>query len=111
MINRILGREQEILVLPTGEHRWTLLGSPDVGHLMELAPIIQYQFAHVAADRIEVRLVAKRDVTAEEENNITAWVQKKLGYPFAVNFAYFDEMPLSKTGKFKDFVVEFNAGT
>jgi len=107
VINRILGRQQDILVLPTGEQRWTLLGSPDVRVFMEMAPITQYQFAHVAADRIDVRLVVRRDLTAEEEKNITEWVRKKLGYPFTINFAYFDEFPLSKTGKFKDFVVEF----
>ena len=111
VINRILGREQDILVLPTGEQRWTLLGSPDVRAFMEMAPITQYQFAHVASDRIEMRLATKRDLTAEEESNITEWVRKKLRYQFKINFAYFDELPLTKAGKFKDFVVEFNAGT
>lgn len=107
VINRILGREQDILVLPTGEQRWTLLGSPDVRDFMEMAPIMQYQFAHVAPDQIEVRLVTKRAITRGEEVAITKWVQKKLGYPFTVSFAYFEDMPLAKTGKFKDFVVEF----
>ena len=111
VINRILGREQDILVLPTGEQRWTLLGSPDVRAFMEMAPITQYQFAHVAADGIEVRLAAKRDLTADEEGKITEWVRKKLGYPFEIRFAYFDELPLTKAGKFKDFVVEFTAST
>jgi phenylacetate-CoA ligase len=108
VLNRIMGREQDILTLPTGEQRWTLLGSPDVRHFMQMAPINQYQFAHVAADRIEVRLVTERSVTAAEEEDIREWVQKKLGYPFTVSFAYFDHMPLSKTGKFKDFVIEFS---
>ena len=83
------------------------MGSPDVRDFMEMAPITQYQFAHVAADRIEVRLAVRRSLTTEEENNISEWVRKKLGYPFSITFAYFDEFPLSKTGKFKDFVVEF----
>jgi len=107
VLNRIMGREQDILVLPTSEERWTLLGSPDVRDFMEMAPIAQYQFAHVGPDRMEIRLVVKRTLTNEEEGNITKWVQKKLGYPFVVNFTYFDNMPLSRTGKFKDFVVEF----
>ena len=77
---------------------------------MALAPIVQYQFAHVAADRVEVRLVTERDVTAEEERNITAWVHDKMNYPFTTSFAYFHELPLTKSGKFKDFAVEFDAG-
>ncbi|MBT7506368.1 MAG: phenylacetate--CoA ligase family protein, partial [Rhodospirillales bacterium] len=39
VLNRIMGREQDILVLPTSEERWTLLGSPDVRDFMETAPI------------------------------------------------------------------------
>jgi len=111
VINRILGREQDILVLPTGEQRWTLLGSPDVRAFMEMAPIIQYQFAHVAPDRIEIRLATKRKLTADEEANISGWVQKKFGYPFNINFAYFNELPLTHAGKFKDFVAEIPAST
>ncbi len=110
VLNRILGRQQDILVLPTGEQRWTLLGSPDVRHFMEMAPITQYQLAHVATEKLDVRLVVKRALTAEEEGNITKWVQKKLGYPFEVRFVYFNKFPLEKSGKFKDFVVEFEAG-
>ena len=74
---------------------------------MEMAPITQYQFAHVAAERIEVRLATKRALTADEETDIAAWVCKKLGYPFNITFAYFDDLPLTAAGKFKDFVVEF----
>ena len=111
VLNRILGREQDILVLPTGEQRWTLLGSPDVRDFMKMAPITQYQFAHVATDRIEVRLATRRNLTVEEEANITEWVRKKLGYPFIISFACFDELPLTKAGKFKDFVVEFTSAS
>ena len=107
VINRILGREQEILVLPTGEQRWTLLGSSDVRDFMAMAPIAQFQFAHVAPENIEVRLAAIRSLTADEEQNITGWTRAKFGYPFNIKFAYFNELPLTKAGKFKDFVVEF----
>lgn len=77
VLKRILGRVKDIWVLPTGEQRWTLLSSPELRQFMALAPIIQYQFARVAVDRVEVRLVTERDVTAEEERNITAWVHEK----------------------------------
>ena len=74
---------------------------------MNMAPIAQYQFAHVAPDRIEIRLATRRTVTAEEEAAMTAWVQKKFKFPFEVTFGYAEELPLTKAGKFKDFVVEF----
>ncbi|MBT3790785.1 MAG: phenylacetate--CoA ligase family protein [Alphaproteobacteria bacterium] len=107
VIKRILGREQDILVLPGGQHSWTLLGSPDVRDFMNMAPISQYQFAHVAADKIEVRLIVKRELTDDEENNIANWVNKKFGYPFDISFSYPQELALTKAGKFKDFIVEF----
>ena len=64
VLTRILGRQQDVLTLPTGEQRWTLLGSSDVKAFMEMAPIRQYQFAHVARDTIEVRLAVFRDLRA-----------------------------------------------
>ncbi len=109
VINRILGREQESLSLPTGEQRWTLLGSSDVRDFMAMAPITQFQFAHVAPENIELRLAAKRDLTADEEGKIAAWARTKLGYPFDIKFAYFAKLPSMKEGKFNDFVVEFTA--
>jgi len=107
VLTRIVGREQDILVLPTGEQRWTLLGSPDVRDFMAIAPIHQYQFAHVAADRIEVRLVTGRPLSIAEEQKITDWIRQKLGYPFAVGFVYADDLARTRAGKFKDFVVEW----
>ena len=74
---------------------------------MNMAPISQYQFAHVAADKIEVRLIVKRELTDDEENNIANWVNKKFGYPFDISFSYPQELALTKAGKFKDFIVEF----
>jgi phenylacetate-CoA ligase len=106
VIKSILGREQDILVLPDGKQSWTLLGSPDVRDFMSMAPVIQYQFAHVAKAKIEVRLIAKRPLVHEEEEKIIAWVQKKFAWPFEVVFAYPQDLPLTKAGKFKDFVVE-----
>ena len=107
VLKQIMGREQELLVLPDGSQGWTLLGSPDVRDFMAMAPIVQYQFAHVAPDRIEVRLICKRPLVADEEKEISAWVQKKFGWPFIVEFIYPEELGLTKAGKFKDFVVEF----
>ncbi len=107
VIQRIAGRQQDVLVLPTGEQRATLLGSPDIRAFMALAPIEQYQFAHTAAEKLEVRLVVKRDLTETEETGITEWLRKKYGYPFEINFVYLDEIARTAAGKYKDFVREF----
>jgi len=107
VLTEIAGRQQDVLMLPTGEQRATLFASPDIKAFMELAPIEQYQFAHVGVDKLEIRLAVKRDLTAEEESKITNWVHKKHGYPFKIGFVYLDEIARTSAGKFKDFVREF----
>lgn len=106
VLNKILGREQDVLILPNGEQRWTLLGSPDIKELMGMAPIRQYQFAHVATETLEVRLAVAEALTAEQESRIADWIRKKFAYDFQVRFVYRETLPLTKAGKFRDFVDE-----
>jgi len=106
VVKRIIGREQDVLVLPDGTQRWTLLGSPDVKELMAMAPIRQYQFAHVAPEVIEVRLGISRELSEHESAEIRTFVHKKFGYPFTVQFQCADELPRTPAGKFRDFVRE-----
>ncbi|MDH3584598.1 MAG: phenylacetate--CoA ligase family protein, partial [Phycisphaerae bacterium] len=91
VLTRILGRQQNMLTLPTGESRWTLLSSGDIRSFMGLAPVRQYQFAQVAKDAIEVRLAVARELTKEEESRIADWTQTKFAYPFDISFKYSDE--------------------
>ncbi len=106
VLRRVLGREQDMLVLPSGERRWTLLSSGNIEGLLELAPIRQYQFAQVAPDAIEARLAVARPLSPAEEGAVRSWLIAKLGHPFAVTFAYPDAIPRTKGGKYLDFVSE-----
>jgi phenylacetate-CoA ligase len=106
VLKRILGRQQNMLTLPSGQQRWTLLSSGDIKTFMGLAPVRQYQFAQVARDAIEVRLAVHRPLTPEEEARIAEWTQAKFAYPFDISFKYADQLPRTKAGKFQDFVSE-----
>jgi phenylacetate-CoA ligase len=106
VLRRVLGRAQNMVVLPSGEKRWTLLSSGDVSDLLELAPICQYQFAQTARDRIEARLAVTRKLLESEEQAVRRWVVAKLDYPFEVTIRLFDEIPRTASGKFMDFVSE-----
>jgi len=106
VLTRIHGRKQNVLTLPTGESRWTLLSSGDIGAFMALAPIRQYQFAQIEKDAIEVRLAVLRALTTDEEIAIAEWTQSKFAYPFKITFSYAAELPRSKAGKFQDFISE-----
>jgi phenylacetate-CoA ligase len=106
VLRRVLGRQQNMIVLPSGERRWTLLSSGNIEGLLELAPIRQYQFAQVARDAIQARLAVVRPLSAAEESAIRSWLIARLGHPFAVAFAYVDAIPRTKGGKYLDFVSE-----
>lgn len=106
VLRRILGREQNMLVLPDGERRWTLLSSGDISRLTSLAPIRQYQFIQRSVDEIEMRLVTARPLTGSEESALTQWLVNKFGHPFNVSFAYLAEIPRGPSGKFADFISE-----
>jgi phenylacetate-CoA ligase len=102
-IRRILGRRQNMLRTAEGE-RWPLLSSDDIGRLLALAPIRQYQFAQTHRDRIEVRLQAARTLTDEEAQGVVAWARAKFGQEFRIDLAFPAELSRSASGKFEDFI-------
>ena len=104
VLTRILGRKQNMLIMPSGEERWPLLSSSNIAALLSLAPIRQYQFVQRTLDAIELRLAVARDLTPDQEEAVTRWVQEKFGHPFAVAIRYYDEIPPAPSGKFEDFL-------
>ena len=109
VIQRILGRTQNMLVMPTGERRWPLLSSTNIATMLEIAPqISQYQFLQKSPDLIELRLAVPHPLATDEETRLAEWVRTKLGAPFRVSFAYFDEVPRTEAGKFEDFICEID---
>ncbi len=106
VLTKILGRKQNMLVLPGGETCWPLLSSGNIDELMQIAPINQFQFVQQMDHSIELRLVTARDLAESEETALRNWVHTKFGHPFEVTFQYFDEMPRTAAGKLIDFVSE-----
>jgi phenylacetate-CoA ligase len=107
VIRRILGRTQNMLLMPSGERRWPLLSSDDIEAMLKLAPAIrQYQFVQKEMDLIELRLAVAKPLQLDEESALTTWIQTKFAYPFRVAFMYLDAIPRTEAGKFADFVSE-----
>lgn len=109
VIKRILGREQDMATLPTGEKRWTLLSTGNIETFLKIAPIRQYQFVQKDLRTFEVRLVVERDLTDREKAKIRNWVREKLDHPFDVVFWFVDDIPRTAAGKYRDFVSEVGA--
>ena len=101
-LRRILGRARNILVRPDGTRSWPTLGGAG---FRAVAPINQYQFVQRDRDRVELRLVSETPITAAQEAQLTVVVQQALGYPFHIDFSYFDQ-PLARSagGKFEEFI-------
>ena len=109
VLKRIVGRVQDLVVLPSGERRWTLLSAGNIESFLEIAPIRQCQFVQKDLQTIEVRLVADRDLTDSEEDAIRNWIITKLDYPFSVMFTFVDNIPRTLSGKYQDFISEVDA--
>ncbi|MGH6945895.1 MAG: phenylacetate--CoA ligase family protein [Kiloniellales bacterium] len=102
-LRRVVGRQRNLLVMPSGERRWPLVGFKAY---RDIAPIAQYQIVQKSLERIEVRLVAERPVTAEEEAKLGSLIQGFLGHPFALDFVYRPDIPQGPGGKFEEFISE-----
>ncbi|MBT3170494.1 MAG: phenylacetate--CoA ligase family protein [Rhodospirillaceae bacterium] len=105
-LRRVVGRLRNMLVLPNGDKRWPLTGFHD---FRDIAPIRQYQLVQKSVERIEVRYVVDRPLTAEEEEKLRAVIQNALGHPFELSFQYFDELTKTSGGKFEEFISEVAA--
>jgi len=109
VITRILGRTQNMLVLPGGIRRWPLPSSSHVEALLAVGPIRQYQIVQKDLKNLEFRLVCERPLNQEELARLERWVLEKFDHPFAIAVSYHDEIPRSASGKYFDFVSEVPA--
>lgn len=101
-LERIAGRERNMLRLPGGGRRW-----PTVGLLpyREVAPVRRFQMIQHSLEEVEVRLVTDRTLNATEESQLALMITEALGHPFRIRFSCFErELPRPANGKFEEFV-------
>lgn len=107
VIRRVLGRERNLVMLPDGRRHWPSFPEED---WMQAAPIQQLQLVQKTTERIEARVAAPRELTAEEEGRLSEIFAASLGHAFTFEYVYMDEIPRGPNGKFEDFVSEVAAG-
>lgn len=105
-LRRIVGRQRNMLRLPTGDQRWP---PTRYSEFVKVAPIRQFQLIQKTLERIEARFVVERALTVEEEAQVVGIIRQKLGYPFEVALTYSAELPRSPSGKFEEFISELPA--
>jgi len=103
VLKRILGRQRNFLVLPTGEKRF-----PEAWKtLTDIAPEIrQFQLLQKTAEEIAVKLVVVSPLTQAKEAQLSDYLTKKFGHEFNYQFLYVDDIPRSANGKFEEFMSE-----
>jgi phenylacetate-CoA ligase len=108
-LNRIFGRERNLVLMPDGSRRWPFLGSVKFG---DATPVMQFQFIQDGRDTIELRLVTQRPLRSDEENAISASVRDMLDFDCQVRFTYFAErIPAGPNGEFEEFVCKVPSAT
>ncbi len=104
VINKIHGRSRNRLILPSGDNVFPYLG--EHGQIAKVTGVKVHQFQciqHSITD-IELKLVADRELSGEEQAKVAALMQKNLGYPFNIRFSFQSDIPRSSTGKFEEFI-------
>jgi phenylacetate-CoA ligase len=100
VLRRILGRTRNMVTLPGGERRFSMLP----GSLFARIPaVIQHQVVQKSLEDVEVRLVARKPLEPAEEQAIREEIVEQLKHPFRVRFSYHDQIPRSPEGKYEDF--------
>jgi len=105
VIRRILGRSRNLMKFPDGSTRWPVFGIPK---FLSLAPIRQFQFIQRSIDELEIRLAVERPLTADEQTRFGEHILKQLGHPFRLKWVFLQDIPLLKSGKFEDFMRDFD---
>ena len=103
VINRIIGRVRNMLMLPEGGR---LPSSTALLACIGDRPVKQFQFVQTALDTLDAKLVVERPLSEAEEAGIKDDVRRHLGFPFKLTFQYVDHIPRGPSGKFEDFRCE-----
>ena len=101
-LDRILGRQRNLIVKPNGDRHWPLVGFHDFA---TIAPIRQYQMVQETLHRVAVRFVTDEPLTPEQKAAFARHIQKSLGYDFEMVIVdQRDDLPRLASGKFEEFI-------
>ncbi len=103
VLRRIVGRQRNMLVRPNGGRYWPSFASE---LWREIAPIEQIQLVQKDRDSVELRIVAPRELTADETRRLFAALENSLGCVYRMTLVRLAEIPRSAGGKYEDFICE-----
>ena len=105
MLNRVVGRSQQMLALPDGGQRWVLFSDTKTHDLRGFG-VAQFQFVQTSVSTLEARFSLDRPVSDEDEAGMRAWISDVFGSDLEVALSYVDEIPRTPDGKYFEFMSE-----
>ncbi len=100
VLERIMGRARNMLVLPSGDVLWPSFPAELV---LAAAPVRQLQLVQRSPEDIDVRLVMDAPLTPDQERRLGEALVARLGHPFRLTFTRVDGIPPGPGGKYEDF--------
>lgn len=105
-ITQIHGRKRNRIIYPDGRSEFPYLGEHGQIYNLTGVRVRAFQIVQRSVEDIEVRLVAERELSADETEKIARRFQGNLGYPFRITITYWSEIHKGGRGKFEEFVSE-----
>jgi phenylacetate-CoA ligase len=106
VVKRILGREQNRLVMPGGEECWPLLSAEDLRRMISIAPIRRYQLVQRKPSSLELKVETEKPLDARQSDGLKAWVWKKFDPALEVSVLRVERLDPNPCGKFFDVIRE-----
>jgi phenylacetate-CoA ligase len=100
-LTRILGRQRNMMITPTGRQYWPSFPS---SIWADIGGIRQIQLIQEDSERLTVNLVADRELPSEEKTRLLDRLRSYLPYHFQITLCYMDRIERSASGKYEDFV-------
>jgi phenylacetate-CoA ligase len=110
VLNRIVGRQRNMFILPDGRQVWPALELDSPVAAVELPPVEQFQLIQRSLQEVELLLVMQRKLNETEEMLLRGWVDMAIGHHFDLVITYVDEIPRGANGKFEDVRSEVDPG-
>jgi len=101
VIEAVLGRVRNMLVLPGGGRLWPRFGSNAIGRV---APVRQFRLVQESLEQLVLQLVVREPLAPDTEARVRQLVLDTVRYPFELRLEYRNEIPRSPGGKFEDFL-------
>lgn len=101
-IEKILGRNRNLLVHPDGRKNWPLVG---FYKFMNVTKVRRFQFIQHDLENIELRIATDHEMTESEQEQFINIGHEFMGPEFKINIVhYLGDLPPNKNGKYEDFI-------